>query len=70
MKSNIFQIVLITLLISINCFEYIKYTEEDEISLITISRPKALNALNSQVLNELSQILDLIELQKIFLLLL
>jgi len=65
MKSNIFQIVLITLLISINCFEYIKYTEEDEISLITISRPKALNALNSQVLNELSQILDSIDKSKI-----
>ena len=65
MKSNIFQIVLITLLISINCFEYIKYTEEDEISLITISRPKALNALNSQVLNELSQVLDSIDKSKI-----
>ena len=65
MKSNIIQIVLITLLISINCFEYIKYTEEDEISLITISRPKALNALNSQVLNELSQVLDSIDKSKI-----
>ena len=65
MKSNIFQIVLITLLISINCFEYIKYTEEDEISFITISRPKALNALNSQVLNELSQVLDSIDKSKI-----
>jgi enoyl-CoA hydratase len=65
MKSNIIQIVLITLLISINSFEYIKYTEEDEISLITISRPKALNALNSQVLNELSQVLDSIDKSKI-----
>ena len=50
---------------SMNCFEYIKYTEEDQISLITISRPKALNALNSQVLDELSQALDTIDTSKI-----
>ena len=65
MKSNTFQLILISLLISINCFEYIKYTEEDKISLITISRPKALNALNSQVLDELSQALDAIDTSKI-----
>ena len=65
MKSNIFQIILITFLISINCFEYIKYSEEDQISLITISRPKALNSLNSQVLDELSQALDAIDTSKI-----
>ena len=65
MKSNIFQIILISFLISINCFEYIKYSEEDQISLITISRPKALNALNSQVLDELSQALDAIDTSKI-----
>ena len=65
MKSNIFQIILISFLISINCFEYIKYSEEDKISLITISRPKALNALNSQVLDELSQALDAIDTSKI-----
>ena len=65
MKSNIVQIILVSFLISINCFEYIKYTEEDEISLITISRPKALNALNSQVLDELSQALDSIDTSKI-----
>ena len=61
MKSNTFQLILISLLISLNCFEYIKYTEEDKISIITISRPKALNALNSQVLDELSQALDTID---------
>ena len=65
MKSSIFQIILISFLISINCFEYIKYSEEDQISLITISRPKALNALNSQVLDELSQALDAIDTSKI-----
>ena len=65
MKSNTFQLILISLLISINCFEYIKYTEEDKISIITISRPKALNALNSQVLDELSQALDAIDTSKI-----
>ena len=65
MKSNTFQLILISLLISINCFEYIKYTEEDKISLITISRPKALNALKSQVLDELSQALDEVDTSKI-----
>ena len=65
MKSNTFPLILISLLISINCFEYIKYTEEDKISIITISRPEALNALNSQVLDELSQALDAIDTSKI-----
>ena len=65
MNSNTFQLILISLLISINCFEYIKYTEEDKISIITISRPKALNALNSQVLDELSKTLDGIDTSKI-----
>ena len=65
MKSNTFPLILISLLISINCFEYIKYTEEDKISIITISRPKALNALNSQVLDELSKTLDGIDTSKI-----
>jgi len=30
--------------------EYIKYEEDGMISIITINRPKALNALNSKVL--------------------
>jgi enoyl-CoA hydratase len=50
---------------SINCFECIKYTEENEISFITISRPKVLNAINIKVLDELSQTLDKIDTSKI-----
>ena len=48
-----------------NCFECIKYVEENEISIITISRPKVLNAINNQVLDELSQALDSIDTSKI-----
>ena len=48
-----------------DCFECIKYKEENEISIITLSRPKVLNALNSQVLDELSQALDKIDTSKI-----
>ena len=44
---------------------FIRYEEEDEIAILTINRPKALNALNSQVLEELNQILDNINLGKI-----
>jgi len=33
-------------------------TEENGVAIVTINRPKALNALNSMVLDELSQILD------------
>ena len=33
--------------ISINSLEFIKYSEDNDIATITISRPKALNALNS-----------------------
>ena len=50
---------------SINYFEYLKYTEENEISIIMISLPKVLNAINNQVLNELSQVKDKIEASKI-----
>ena len=44
---------------------FIKYEEEDTTSILTINRPKALNALNSQVLDELNQVLDNINLSKI-----
>ena len=64
MKSNIFFFTLISFLVSINSFEFIKYSEEKEISIITISNPKALNALNSKVLDELSQALDTIDTSK------
>ena len=46
--------------------EYITYKEIDEqISIITINRPKALNALNSKVLEELDKTLDIIDTTKI-----
>ncbi len=45
--------------------EFIKYEVEDKIAIITISREKALNALNSQVLEELDQTLDNIDLDAI-----
>ena len=46
MRSKIF--IFLILFISINSFEFIKYLEENEIAIITLSRPKALNALNSK----------------------
>ena len=45
--------------------EYIKYEENENIAIITINRPKALNALNSQVLTELDATLDKIDTDKI-----
>jgi enoyl-CoA hydratase len=38
--------------------QYIRYEERGNICFLTICRPKALNALNSEVIAELSQILD------------
>jgi len=45
--------------------EFIKYEEEGMIAVLTINRPKALNALNSKVLDELDKTLDSIDLNKI-----
>ena len=42
--------------------EFIKYEAEGAVATITIDRPKALNALNSQVLDELSEVLDAVDL--------
>ena len=61
-------IILIFLFIhSYHSFEtnYIKYEEEDTTAILTINRPKALNALNSQVLEELDKTLDNINRSKI-----
>jgi len=45
--------------------EFLKYEEEDTIGILTINRPKALNALNSQVLDQLDKTLDSIDTNKI-----
>ena len=38
--------------------EYVTYEVNDRVGIITINREKALNALNSQVLDELSEAFD------------
>lgn len=43
--------------------EFITYEQEGFVGTITINRPKALNALNSQVLDEINTILDEIDLE-------
>jgi enoyl-CoA hydratase len=43
--------------------EFINYEVEGAVGIITINRPKALNALNSQVLEELDQTLDAVDLE-------
>jgi enoyl-CoA hydratase len=45
--------------------EFIKYETEGQIALLTIDRPKALNALNSSVLEELDQAIDAVDLQEV-----
>ena len=45
--------------------EYITYEAEGQIGIITINRPKALNALNSTVLDELDKTLDGVDLENI-----
>ena len=63
MKSTTFFLFL-TFFISIQA-EFIKYEEEGPIAIMTINRPKALNALNSQVLDELDKVLESIDTDKI-----
>ena len=63
MKSQIFLLCL-SFIFCIQA-EYIKYEEENDISIITINRPKALNSLNSQVLEELDKVLESIDTDKI-----
>ena len=63
-----FQIILLSLLFcAIFSLEtkFIKYEEDGMTALLTINRPKALNALNSQVLEELDKTLDSIDTNKI-----
>ena len=43
--------------------EFINYEAEGMVGVITINRPKALNALNSQVLEELDQTLNAVDLE-------
>ena len=45
--------------------EFITYEVEGQIGIITINRPKALNALNSAVLDELDKILDAVDQEAI-----
>ena len=41
-------------------FNNLKYSQEEGIGILTISRPKALNALNTELLMELHEAIDLI----------
>ena len=43
--------------------EFIYYEQKGFVGIITINRPKALNALNSQVLDELDQTMDAVDLE-------
>ena len=63
MKATIFLLCL-GLIFSVQT-EFIKYEEETDIAILTINRPKALNALNSQVLDELDKVLESIDTEKI-----
>ncbi len=45
--------------------EYVVYEQKDAIGIITINREKALNALNSQVLDELEQTFDAVDLSTV-----
>lgn len=45
--------------------EFINYEVEGAVAVLTINRPKALNALNSAVLDELNEAIDAIDLNKV-----
>ena len=45
--------------------EFILYEQKGEYGIITINREKALNALNSTVLEELDQTLDAVNLEEV-----
>ena len=65
MKTQIFSFALLIFSIFALETEFIKYEEEGMIAVLTINRPKALNALNSKVLDELDKTLDSIDINKI-----
>ena len=44
---------------------YVKYETKGQVGIITIDRPKALNALNSQVLDDLKEVLDGVDQEEI-----
>lgn len=45
--------------------EFIMYEEQNNIAIITMNRPKALNALNTNVLKELDKVLDEVNIDRI-----
>ena len=45
--------------------EFVTYETEGQVGIITINRPKALNALNSQVLDELNTAFDSVNLDEV-----
>lgn len=65
MKIVIFSLSLLIISIFALETEFIKYEEEGMIAVLTINRPKALNALNSKVLDELDKTLDNVDINKI-----
>ena len=64
MKIPLLLAIMLSTAFTLNT-EFIKYEEDGQISVLTINRPKALNALNSQVLDELDKTLDSIDTSKI-----
>ena len=46
--------------------EFVKYEVEERVGLITIDRPSALNALSSEVLNELNEVIDNVDLNEVY----
>ena len=64
MKKVILLLIVIDLIFTLET-EFVKYEEEGTTGILTINRPKALNALNSQVLDEIEKTLDNINTNKI-----
>ena len=42
--------------------EFVTYEQDGFVGVITINRPQALNALNSQVLNDLEEVFNSVDL--------